>query len=173
MMKRAITILLVVMTAVFMLQGVASNQLDFAGISGSEGSQILPGSDTKKLENKIAEALACLKTSKNVNEVNLSEVPVINPVPNSSNSGSGSVKNSSLNNSLANISQNSSPDNSTLPSLPTGNANAGASTRGNFKGFYGMTASRHEIGKSSIDSGMFLSGNFEMEKSVRFQDQGF
>lgn len=47
-----------------------------------------------------------------------------------------------------------------------------ASTAGSFKGFYGMTASRHEIGKSGIDSSMFLSGSFSMDKSVKFQDQG-
>ena len=35
-----------------------------------------------------------------------------------------------------------------------------------------MTASRHEIGKSDINSHMFLSGNFEMDKTVKFQDQG-
>jgi hypothetical protein len=40
-------------------------------------------------------------------------------------------------------------------------------------GVYGITASRHEIGKSNIQSKMVLNGTFEMDKSVKFQDQGF
>jgi hypothetical protein len=44
--------------------------------------------------------------------------------------------------------------------------------RSSFSGYYGMTASRHEMGKSGINSKMFLSGSFEMDKSVKFQDQG-
>lgn len=179
MMKRAMIVILMVMTAVLLPQAVASDQLDSAGFSGSGGDIFSHGSDAKKMENKIAEALASLK-------------PAINPALDDLNSGNGPINNSSSqNNSPSNISQNtsqnSSLDNSTVNSeehaqsnpfeIAEGNSpagqNAGASSKGSFNGFYGMTASRHEIGKSGIDSSMFLSGNFEMEKSVRFQDQGF
>ena len=178
-MKRAMTVILMIMMAVLLPQAVASDQLDSAGFSGSGGGIFPQGSDAKKLENKIVEALASLK-------------PAINPALDDLNSGNGPINSiSSQNNSPSNISQNtsqnSSLDNSTVNSeehaqsnpfeIAEGNSpagqNAGASSKGSFKGFYGMTASRREIGKSGIDSSMFLSGNFEMEKSVRFQDQGF
>ncbi len=179
MMKWAMTVILMVMTAVLLSQAAASDQLDSAGFSGSGGDIFSHGSDAKKMENKIAEALASLK-------------PAINPALTDLNSGNGPINNSSpQNNSPSNISQNtsqnSSLDNSTVNSeehaqsnpfeIAEGNSpagqNAGSSSKGSFNGFYGMTASRHGIGKSGIDSSMFLSGNFEMEKSVRFQDQGF
>ena len=176
------TVILMIMMAVLLPQAVASDQLDSAGFSGSGGNIFPQGSDAKKMENKIAEALASLK-------------PVITPALSDLNSGNGPINNSSFqNNSPSNISQNigqntsqnSSLDNSTVNSeehaqsypfkIAEGNSpagqNAGASSKGSFKGFYGMTASRHEIGKSGIDSSMLLSGNFEMEKSVKFQDQG-
>jgi hypothetical protein len=69
----------------------------------------------------------------------------------------------------------SPPGNSSLlndANSPAGQQNVGSSSEGRFKGYYGMTASRHEMGKSGIDSHMFLSGNFEMDKTVKFQDQG-
>ena len=178
MMKWAMTVILMVMAAVLLPQAVASDQLGSAGISGSGGGILSQGSDAKKIENKIAEALASLK-------------PATNPALDDLNSGNGPINNSSYqNNSPSNISQNtsqnSSLDNSTVNSeenvqsnpfeIAEGNSpagqNAGSSSKGSFKGFYGMTASRHEVGKSGIDSSMFLSGNFEMEKSVKFQDQG-
>ena len=185
-MKRAMIVILMVMMAVLLPQAVASDQLDSAGFSGSGGNIFPQGSDAKKMESKIAEALASIK-------------PAINPALDDLNSGNGPINNSSFqNNSPSNISQNinqnisqntsqnSSLDNSTVNSqehaqsnpfeIAEGNSpagqNAGASSKGSFNGFYGMTASRHEIGKSGIDSSMFLSGNFEMEKSVKFQDQG-
>lgn len=160
MMKWAMTVILMVMTAVLLPQAAASDQLDSAGFSGSGGDIFSQGSDAKKMENKIAEALAGLK-------------PAINP-------------NDSMNNINLNISQNGSLDNSTVNSkehaqLNPGEAagdnssskNTGSGSKGSSNGFYATTASRHEIGKSGIDSSMFLSGNFEMEKSIRFQDQGF
>jgi hypothetical protein len=48
----------------------------------------------------------------------------------------------------------------------------GANSRTNFKGFYGITASQHEMGKNDIDSRTFLSGTFSMDKTVKFQDRG-
>ena len=178
MMKWAMTVILMVMTAVLLPQAAASDQLDSAGFSGSGGDIFSQGSDAKKIENKIAEALASLKPAINpaLADLNFGDKPINN----------SSHQNNSLNNISQNASQNSSLDNSTANSeehaqsnpfeIAEGNSpagqNAGASSKGSFKGFYGMTASRHEVGKSGIDSSMFLSGNFEMEKSVKFQDQG-
>jgi len=174
MMKWIIMVILVVMTAVLLPQTVASDQLDSGGFSGLGGYIFPPDSDAKKMENKIAEALASFK-------------PAINPALNSSNSDIGPINNISHQNDSSNdTSQNSSLDNSTVNSKEhaqsnpreimadnsSSSQNAGASTKGRFKGFYGMSATRHEIGKSGIDSSMFLSGKFEMEKNVKFHDQG-
>ena len=57
-------------------------------------------------------------------------------------------------------------------SILAGQQNIGSGSKNRFSGYYGITASRHEIGKSGINSHMFLRGNFEMDKSVKFQDQG-
>lgn len=174
-MKWAMTVILMVMAAVLLPQAVASDQLGSAGIPGSGGGIFPQGSDAKKIENKIAEALASLKPA--LDDLNFGNGPINNTSP----------QNDSLNNISQNTSQNSSLDNSTVNSeehaqsnpfeIAEGNSpagqNAGASTKGSFNGFYATTASRHEVGKSGIDSNMFLSGNFEMEKSVKFQDQGF
>ena len=78
------------------------------------------------------------------------------------------------------ISINSSLSNSSLLNSSAANVddankdglNVGSISKGSFNGYYGMTASRHEIGKSGIDSHMFLRGTFEMDKTVKFQDQG-
>jgi hypothetical protein len=105
------------------------------------------GIDIKKAEDKIAEALARIEQAK------LSRSLPVNLTLNNSNSS-----------------------NLTLPanfySNQSGRQDVGSSSKGSFKGYYGMTASRHEIGKSGIDSRMFLSGNFELDKAVKFQDQG-
>ena len=47
-----------------------------------------------------------------------------------------------------------------------------SNSKANFKGYYGITASQHEIGKNNIDSRTFLSGTFALDKSVKFQDRG-
>jgi len=76
-------------------------------------------------------------------------------------------------------SKDTTPDNSSLSNFSEPKATglnlseAGSSSKGSFNGFYGITASRHEIGKSNIKSSMFLSGGFDVEKTVQFSDQGF
>lgn len=56
----------------------------------------------------------------------------------------------------------------------TGNSSVGIGSGSNvsFNGYYGITASRHEIGKSDITSRIFLNGSFEVDKSVQFHDRG-
>lgn len=87
---------------------------------------------------------------------------------------------------LLNLQKNNSTlQNTTLQNLTDENLTAqnaeseagrekiGSSSKGSMSGVYGITASRHEIGKSNIQSKMVLNGTFEMDKSVKFQDQGF
>jgi hypothetical protein len=49
----------------------------------------------------------------------------------------------------------------------------GASSKASVLGFYDISASRHEVGKSDIKSNTFLSGDFQVDKTVSFSDRGF
>jgi hypothetical protein len=126
----------------------AFGKSDSMGIIGQDGPAFFtPGTDTKKVEDKMAEALARLDSWKKAHAEEKKE-----PLVNNSNP---------VNSTLDNISHNNSLNNSSL-----------SSSKALFNGYYGMTASRHEMGKSGIKSKTFLSGNFEMDNTVKFQDQG-
>ncbi|MCX6679928.1 MAG: hypothetical protein NTX42_06155 [Methanothrix sp.] len=171
-MKRVIVILLMILAAADLLSAAAAfGKSDSMGIIGQDGPAFFtPGTDTKKVEDKMAEALARLDSWKKAHAEE-------------KNPGNSTLDNISINNSLNNSSlQNSSAANVSganelganefdTNSL-AGRQNVGSSSKASFNGYYGMTATRHEIGKSGIKSKMFLSGNFEMDKTVKFQDQG-
>jgi hypothetical protein len=171
MMKRAVAVLLIIIIAVLLQQGLAVGISDSAGITGSGVSLFSPGSDSRKMQERLSEAIAGLSSKKRGGADEGSETLAADSASNVSASANGSFNNSGLQNDLL----NNTISDQINPSSPdvTGRQNVGSSSQGSFKGFYGMTASRHEIGKSGIDSSMFLSGTFEMDKSVKFQDQGF
>ena len=208
-MRWEIAVLLMIIMAVLLPLAEAYGRSDSAAVPGVGESIFPPGSDAKKLQDKIAGALASLKTMKSGSaaepgkaesggaNTGSSEADEIDP--GASRNESGQVNESSGMGGIG-INVNGSMDeglnesiNGTSGSSPQGSKDAGfspingssldmsgtagqqgvaASSSGSFKGFYGMTASRHEIGKSGIDSSMFLSGSFSMDKSVKFQDQG-
>jgi len=121
------------------------------------------GADAKKVEDKMAEALSGLNSWKIAQEDNRKVTGALN----------ASI---SLNNStnIVGITGNSSIDNSSINNATQLNpSGVGTSSRSSFKGYFGMTASRHEMGKSDIKSSTFLRGSFEVDKSVQFQDRGF
>ena len=166
-MKRVIVILLMILAAADLLSAAAAfGKSDSMGIIGQDGPAFFtPGTDTKKVEDKMAEALARLDSWKKAHAEE-------------KNPGNSTLDNISINRSLNNSSlQNSSAakvsganefDTNSL----AGRQNVGSSSKASFNGYYGMTASRHEMGKSGIKSKTFLSGNFEMDNTVKFQDQG-
>jgi len=195
-MKRIILILFVIVAAAALLQAASSSKSDSIG-----SVFFTPGTDIKKVEDKMAEALVRLDSWKRARAEEKRE-PLVSEIEKAKLSRSPSV-NLALNNStLNNISINSSLGNSSLlnssavkvadanedrlksnevvPSNPakidannlSARQNVGSSSKGSLNGYYGMTATRHEMGKSGIKSKMFLSGNFEMDKTVKFQDQG-
>jgi len=186
-MKGIIVILFVILATADLLSAAASSGTDFAGILGPEEAIFsTPGTDTKKVQDKIAEALVRLDSWKKARAEEKRE-----PLVGNSNPGNSTLDNISINGSLSNSSlHNSSVDQdadvqdaaagkidaNTNTNKNTNSSaseqNVGASSRGSFDGYYGMTASRHEMGKSGVNSHMFLSGNFEMDKSVKFQDRG-
>jgi hypothetical protein len=104
---------------------------------------------------------------------------------NSSFTNSSLANSSSINTSPANLPGSRSNalesdglDNETASGgTLTGNSSADrggieSDSKANFKGYYGITASQHEMGKNNIDSRTFLSGTFALDKSVKFQDRG-
>ncbi len=173
-MKRVLVILLMLFAAADLLSAAASSrESDFASILGPGGAVFsAPGTDTKKVEDKVADALDWLESRKNA----------LAKENNQTQSNSSSYNSTADNNSIISPPGNSSPLNSSDDqkvdadridgNSPAGPQNAGSSSKGKFNGYYGITASRHEIGKSGINSHMFLSGTFEMDKTVKFQDQG-
>jgi hypothetical protein len=181
MMKRIIVILFMIVAAAALLQAASSSKSDSIG-----SVFFTPGTDIKKVEDKMAEALVRLDSWKRARAEEKRE-PLVSEIEKAKLSSSPPV-NLALNNStLNNISINSSLGNSSLLNssavrvadaneLDANNLsarqNGGSSSKGSLNGYYGMTASRHEMGKSGIKSKMFLSGSFEMDKSVKFQDQG-
>jgi hypothetical protein len=182
-MKGIIVILIMILAAAGLLSLAASSGTDFAGILGSDKTVFsTPGTDTKKVQDKIAEALVRLDSWKKARAEEKRE-----PLVGNSNPGNSTLDNISINGSLSNSSQQSPSvdqdadaqdaaagkiDANTNTNSSASEQNVGASSRGSFDGYYGMTASRHEMGKSGINSRMFLSGTFEMDKSVKFQDRG-
>jgi hypothetical protein len=171
-MKRIMLILLMLLAAADLLLAAAlSSESGFTSIHGPDGAVIsLPGTDTKKVEDKMADALAMLDSWKKT-----SAKENITAKDNSTQANSTKSNSTSDNSTLDNDSIISPPVNSSLlndANSPASLQNVGSSSEGRFKGYYGMTASRHEIGKSGINSHTFLSGNFEMDKTVKFQDQG-
>ncbi len=147
-MKRIMLILLMLLAAADLLLAAAlSSESGFTSIHGPDGAVIsLPGTDTKKVEDRMANALAKLDSWKKTWVKEKIAVKDNSTQANSTKSNS--------------TSDNSTLDNDSIISPPVNSS------------LYGMTASRHEIGKSGINSHTFLSGNFEMDKTVKFQDQG-
>ena len=179
-MKRVIVILLMILAAADLLSAAAAfGRSDSMGIIGKDGAAFFThGTDTKKVEDKMAEALARFDSWRKAHAEEKRE-----PLVSNSNPGNSTLDNLSINNSLNDSSlQNSSAANvsganelganESDANGPAGRENVGSSSKALFNGYYGMTASRHEMGKSGIKSKMFLSGNFEMDNTVKFQDQG-
>jgi hypothetical protein len=173
-MKRVIVILLMILAASDILSAAAAfGKSDSMNIIGQDGPVFFtPGTDTKKVEDKMAEALAGLDSWKKARSEEKRE-----PLVSNSNPGNSTLDNTSINSSLNNSLQNTSAAKVSGAdefdtNSPAGQQNIGSSSKASFNGYYGMSAIRHEMGKSGIKSKMFLSGNFEMDKTVKFQDQG-
>ena len=146
----------------------SSGSIAFSGSAFSNST-----ADNASLFNEAAE-------NSTLNNVRIDSIRInINQQTNSTNS-TNSTNGSSANSSPLNTSISQAAAGNDVgrkadeanASILAGQQNIGSGSKERFSGYYGMTASRHEIGKSSINSHMFLSGNFEMDKSVKFQDQG-
>ena len=187
-MKGAILVLIILMCAVF-FSALASGQ-NALSITGYENSRVpATDADTKKIEERMNKALnefivhgIALIDRRNASKVSpLTRASAIN----SSFTNSSRANSSSINTSRANLpvsrsiapasdgSDNKKASGGTL----TENSSADPSgiesnSKANFKGYYGITATQHEMGKNNMDSRTFLSGTFALDKSVKFQDRG-
>jgi len=178
-MKRAAAILMMMVMISLWQQALCLDRSDFAMPPGLDlPSNLLPGSGIKKMEDRMAEALAALPISPGRGAGgDPGKLP--SGIESAGNYSENCTINSSLpqNGSLNNISLGSAEDNSSLSgqkiNADIGTKDSGSSPSNSFKGSYATRASRHEIGKGGVDSTLFLEGEFEMDKSIKFQDQGF
>ncbi len=188
-MKGAILVLMVLMATVFFPE-LACGQ-NALSIPGHEVSRTpATDADTKKIEDRMNEALSGLIIQRPA-AIDKKNTLKVSPLPNSSSTNNSSITNSSgANSSSTNSSRANLPAKSSRALEPEGSDNELASggtltenstvdpsgietnSRANFKGYYGITASQHEMGKNDIDSKTFLSGTFALDKSVKFQDSG-
>lgn len=150
----------------------------------------------RNIENKMADSLHSLSLTKQEEKNDALVGAAMAGLSHSSPhiNGTGLNNSSQNNNSLSNASFidpsviNASEQNSSISKNPavdgispksallSGSAapsGMGSSSTGKYNGFYGVEASRHEMGKSDIKSKTFLSGGFEVDKTVQFQDRDF
>ena len=187
-MKGAILVLIILMSAVF-FPALAGGQ-NAKSITGIENSRApATDADTKKVVERMNKALNefIVHGLAVIDKRNASKVSLVanTSALNSSSTNSSAANSSSINSSMANLpvsrsralesagsddgkasggtlAENSSADSSGIES----------NSKANFKGYYGITASQHGMGKNNIDSKTFLSGTFSLDKSVKFQDRG-
>ena len=152
--------------------------------SGSSSLDRLDGSafsSPDKIDDLMKEAMqsiASLKQKQEQKKEAGEEGALLNLQKNNSTLQNTTLQPTTLQNmTLQNLTEQNSNDDGNLtaqnPELEAGREKIGSSSKGSISGVYGITASRHEIGKSNIQSKMVLNGTFEMDKSVKFQDQGF
>lgn len=143
----------------------AAASIDSSGSSSLDGLEKSAFSSPNKIDDMMKEAMQSIASIKQKQEQKKKageEEALLNLQKNNS-----TLQNTTL--------QNLTDENLTAQNTESeaGREKIGSSSKGSMSGVYGITASRHEIGKSNIQSKMVLNGTFEMDKSVKFQDQGF
>lgn len=143
----------------------AAASIDSSGSSSLDGLEKSAFSSPNKIDDMMKEAMQSIASIKQKQEQKKKageEEALLNLQKNNS-----TLQNTTL--------QNLTDENLTAQNAESeaGREKIGSSSKGSMSGVYGITASRHEIGKSNIQSKMVLNGTFEMDKSVKFQDQGF
>ena len=148
----------------------AAASIDSSGSSSLDGLEKSAFSSPNKIDDMMKEAMQSIASIKQKQEQKKQageEDALLNLQKNNS-----TLENTTLENTTQ---QNLTDENLTAQNTESeaGREKIGSSSKGSMSGVYGITASRHEIGKSNIQSKMVLNGTFEMDKSVKFQDQGF
>jgi hypothetical protein len=184
MMKGAMYVLILLVAASALAVASASMENPSVGNLWPKGSHVgASNANVKSLEDKFAESLQDLKASRKAGSPNHADALVAsaplaeskeNALNNSSSNAAMLNSSTSNSNAFASAANNSSIAAAEAALLSNGSdqQKVGATATGSFKGFYGLTASRHEMGKSDIRSRMFLSGDFDVDKTVSFTDRG-
>ncbi len=193
-MKGVTSVLLLLVAALALAAASAQMGSPSVGNFGPGGPHFsASNANSKSLEDKFEEALQELKVAKatapqnradatkasaplaGLRETALNKSASNSTMLNSSNSSALASPNNSSVAAAASPLVNSSEDATGTATLSNGTdqQKVGASSKGSFQGFYGLTASKHEMGKSDFRSKMFLSGGFDVDKTVSFTDRGF
>jgi hypothetical protein len=199
---KAIIIALFVFIAIASIFQVAIGSPDFQGLKPWSSNSNM-NANTNSIEAKLSEALqgvsAIQKSNFNPDKSNANADNDLsdNPLNNSSGINKTATNSSAVNSTVINSTTiNSTDDNSTTINASAEDAatlksagdsgavslsgsssvsphEVGSSSKANFNGFWGMEANQEGIGKSGINSKTFLSGDFEVDKTVQFQDRGY
>jgi hypothetical protein len=208
-MKAVMIVLLIFVAACMILPAATSGGSgQMSGLGAEKPQSWASGSDAKRMEDKMTEALSGLdafkkaKTNEKEGIITGSLIGAVEGasslnnstskdyrLDNSTLSNSTEQNSTGLNSSAVNSSALNSSANDALPGInprsapsPAGTLSSnisadsqgvGSSSEASFNGYYGITASRHEMGKSDIKSSTFLSGGFNVDKTVQFSDRGF
>lgn len=171
------TALFVLLAAVFVQTAYSSGGIDATSLANIKSpSSLTSNSNADQVQEKMADALNRLSAWREDQANKTSQLAAVSASDGKSALNNSRQDNSELNNSSLNdtIRADSALNRSTL-SAETSASPKGVATdsKTSFNGYYGITASRHEMGKSDIKSSTQLSGAFEIDKSVKFQDRGF
>jgi len=208
-MKAVMVVLLIFVAACMIFPAATSGSFgSIYGLGAEKPQSWASGSDAKRMEDKMTEALSGLdapkksKTNEKEGIISGSLTDAVvgasslnnstskdqrldnSTLSNSTELNSTGLKSSAVNSSSLNESAKDASPGINLRSAPppagtlSSNSSAGlqgvgSSSEASFNGYYGITASRHEMGKSDIKSSTFLSGGFDVDKTVQFSDRGF
>jgi hypothetical protein len=158
---KAIILVLFILVAIASVFQVAIGSPDFQGLKPWSSNSNM---DTNSIEAKLSEALQSLKAAQ---ESNTND----NPLNSSSINNLSATNSSGLNKTAANSFMNN-PLQKSMEQLVSPQE-VGSNSKASFNGFWGMEAKQEGIGKSGVNSKTFLSGDFEVDKTVQFQDRGY
>ena len=168
-MKLIVAALSILMAAAVIIQVVTGAAFDINGHSQASDP------DAKNMETKMAESLHNIALAPPSSQPNGGTT---NQRSNESFNNSSAV-NLSINataheSSMINTSSrlNGSGSSTITDGLSVSPQELGESSKGAVKGFWGIQASKHVMGQSDVNSKMFLSGTFDVDKNVKFSDRG-
>ncbi len=174
---KAIVIALFVLVAVASIQQAALCSPDFRGLDSWSSSSNM---NTKNIEAKLSEALQGLSAAQKSSSIE-------SPLNNSTAINSSAINKTAINSTEINATalNASAKDDASLEagggsgavSLTSSSSaspqEVGSNSKASFNGFWGMEANQDGTGKNGISSRTFLSGGFEVDKTVKFQDRGY
>jgi hypothetical protein len=176
---KAIVIALFIFAVVVSISQAALSSPDFKELKPWSSSSNV---DTKSIEAKLSEALHGLstmqKSSSDKSAINLSAINLT--AANSTETNTTEINSTAINASAKDEASSETEGGSGAVGAVSFSGNSsvspqevGSNSKASFNGFWGMEASQKGTGKNGISSRTFLSGGFEVDKTVKFQDRGY